>query len=77
MEVKRLLSRSVTLGQAGRFHIKWTSWNLPGGPQCPAVKPEPAGLSQLLDRVQRDVSMAGVSAGNSAVENQMHGPGFP
>lgn len=41
MEVKRLLSRSVTLGQAGRFHIKWTGWNLPGGPQCWAVKPEP------------------------------------
>lgn len=59
MEVKWLLLRSVTLGQAGRFHIEWTSWNLPGGPQCRAVKPEPAGLSQLLDRVQRDVSMAG------------------
>lgn len=40
MEVKWLLLRSVTLGQAGRFHIKWSGWNLPGGPQRPAVKPE-------------------------------------
>lgn len=42
MEVKRLLSRSATLGQAGTFHMKWTSWNLPGGPQCLAMKLEPA-----------------------------------
>lgn len=61
MEVKRLLLRSVTLGQAGRFHIKWTSWNLPGGLQCLAVKPELTLLFWLLDGTQRDVSMAGVS----------------
>lgn len=47
MEVKRPLSRSVTLGQAGRFHITWTGWNLPGGPQCLTMKPEPAPT--LLD----------------------------
>lgn len=61
MEVKRPLSRSVTLGQAGRFHIKWTSWNIPGGPLCLTMKPEPTPTLLAVDGVQSDVSVAGLS----------------
>lgn len=42
MEVKWLLLRSLTLGQAGRFHMKWTSCNIPGGPHA-----QPWNLSPL------------------------------
>lgn len=42
MEVKLSPLRSVTLGQAGRFHITWTHWNLPGGPRCLTMKPDSA-----------------------------------
>lgn len=42
MEVKWLRLRSLTLGQAGRFHMKWTSCNIPGGPQA-----QPWNLSPL------------------------------
>lgn len=72
MEVKWLLSRSVTLGQAGRFHMKWTSWNVPGGPQCPAVKHEPAASPSCRWSADRGLSLLS----SSVVGNQMHwGPG--
>lgn len=78
MEVKWLLSRSVTLSQAGRFHIKWTGWNLPAGPQCPAMKPEPTLALLDIGWSAEQCEHGRVASTFSLVaENQRHwGPGF-